>query len=89
MKLTEKLNSLIGGESQVAKPTRGARAAFMAEKAKKDKAAVNSRLDVKGAISGALMNDTSRMSMMPKTKPAIKQYGDKGYVPSNGKGVGI
>ena len=23
-----------------------------------------------------------------KKKPAIKQYGDKGYVPSTGKGVG-
>jgi len=24
----------------------------------------------------------------PKKKPAIKQYGDKGYKPSTGKGVG-
>jgi len=30
-----------------------------------------------------------RKKLIPKVAPAIKQYGDKGYKPSNGMGVGM
>jgi len=71
---TKKLNDLIGGTPSISAPFTPALNNIRGE----------------GTLRKMLPKKSKDVGKnMPMKKPGIKQYGDKGYKPSNGTGVGM
>lgn len=69
-------------------PKRGPLNKAISKKLQSSQYTTNPILNMVPPGSSKRPNAAPMKSATPMKKPAIRQYGDKGYVPSNGKGVG-